>query len=207
MFDPLRGAEEFTGGYLCAPYLHTHETIALKDSWMQSKNVTELYFVTATFSGDSKPYFSTSTNHYLLAKYKSYEKIRRDIEKCKQEKAAFVFDLDERLFEREFVGPFNFVSVYYLEYGESDADMGEVATVVGRREKVGKAGFGHMDIYSTKPPKFTFPYSDKIVVLEVSSDKSHQSVNKYCEKTRRDVCRKGITMTNLVSLSILESLK
>lgn len=200
-------ALESSGGYLCAPYLHNHDTIAMKDNWLQSRNVEQLYFVTATFSGDSKPYFSSSSNYYLLVKYKNYDKIRKDIEKLKQEKTAFVFDMDERLFEREFVGPLNFVSVYYLEYGESDSDMGEVANVVAKREKVGTAGFGHMDLYCTEPPKFTFPYGDKIVVLEVSSDKSHQSVNKYCEKTRRDVCRKGITMTNLVSLSILESLK
>ena len=39
------------------------------------------------------------------------------------------------------------------------------------------------------------------------SDESHQSDNKYCEQTRRDICRKGIVMNNLVSFSILEKLK
>ena len=66
---------------------------------------------------------------------------------------------------------------------------------------------GQMDLYCSEEQKFTFPYKDNIVVLEVASEKSHQSVNKYCEKTRRDVCRKGITMTNFVSLSLLEQLK
>ena len=66
---------------------------------------------------------------------------------------------------------------------------------------------GHMDLYCTETPKFTFPYNDHIVVLEVSSEDSHQKINKYCEKTRRAVSRKGITMTNLVGLSILEKLK
>ena len=60
---------------------------------------------------------------------------------------------------------------------------------------------------SKESPKFTFPYSDHIVILELSSDKSHQSDNKYCEQTRRDICRKGIVMNNLVSLSILETMK
>ena len=64
-----------------------------------------------------------------------------------------------------------------------------------------------MELIVKEKPKFTFPYKDNIVVLEVSSDKSHQSVNQYCERTRRDVSRKGITLTNLVSLSILEKLK
>ena len=44
-------------------------------------------------------------------------------------------------------------------------------------------------------------------MIEVASEKSHQSIKKYCEQTRRDVNRKGLTMTNLMSLSILESLK
>jgi len=41
----------------------------------------------------------------------------------------------------------------------------------------------------------------------VASEKSHQSMKKYCDQTRRDVNRKGLTMTNLMSLSILEQLK
>jgi hypothetical protein len=48
------------GGYVCAPYLHDHDSIELKDKWASSKNVESLYFVTATFSEDSKPYFLTS---------------------------------------------------------------------------------------------------------------------------------------------------
>ena len=59
-----------TGGYVCAPYLHDHDSIELKDSWVTSKNIESLYFVTATFSEDSKPYFLTSSNHYILAKFK-----------------------------------------------------------------------------------------------------------------------------------------
>ena len=78
---------------------------------------------------------------------------------------------------------------------------------MAKREKIRRAGIGHMNILSEKPPKFTFPYSNNIVVLEVASDKGHQSVNQYCEKTRRDISRKGITMTNLVGFSLLEKLK
>lgn len=196
-----------SNGYICTPYLHDHNSIELKEEWSHSKNVRDMYFVTATFSPESKPYFSASANHYLLAKFKDNQKMLKAIEKYKQEKISFVFSMDEDLFERESIEDMNFVSVYYLEYGESEEDIGEVASVVARREKVGKAGIGHMDMCSTTPQKFTFPFSENIVVLEVSSEKSHQSVNKYCEKTRRDVSRKGITMTNLVSLSILEKLK
>ncbi|NIU01824.1 MAG: hypothetical protein GWN01_13220 [Nitrosopumilaceae archaeon] len=54
-------------GYVCAPYLHNHESIDLKEEWINSKNIEKLYFATATFSNDSKPYFLDSSNHYLLS--------------------------------------------------------------------------------------------------------------------------------------------
>ena len=100
-----------------------------------------------------------------------------------------------------------FVSVYYLEYTKSDEDMIDLVNVVSKNDRVRKASAGNMLSMSSEPPRFAFPYSNNIVVLEVASQKSHQSVNKYCEKTRRNVCRKGITMNNLVGLSILEKLK
>ena len=166
-----------------------------------------MYFVTATFSYESKPYFTSHANHYLLAKFKDNKKITKEVEKYKQDTPSFVFSIDDDLFDREVDGKTNFIFVYYLEYTDSDEDFGEVANVVAKRDKVGKAGMGQMDLYCSEEPKFTFPYKDNIVVLEVASEKSHQSVNKYCERTRRDVSRKGITMTNLVSLSVLEKLK
>ncbi len=203
----MDSSESSLNGYVCAPYLHDHDSIELKDEWSHSRNVDNMYFVTATFSAESKPYFSSSANHYLLAKFRDNGRMLKEIGKHRQEKASFVFSMDEGLFEREEADQMNFVSVYYLEYGGSEEDICEVASVVARREKVGKAGIGHMDLCSAVPQKFTFPYSENIVVLEVSGEKSHQSVNKYCEKTRRDISRKGITMTNLVSLSVLEKLK
>jgi len=199
--------QELSDGYVCAPYMHNHTSIELKDVWSHSKNIQRMYFVTATFSNETKPYFASCANHYILAKFKDNKKILKELEKFKQDKASFIFNMDDDLFERETEGSMNFVSVYYLEYGDSIDDFREVANVIAKRVKIGRAGIGHMDIFSNEPPKFTFPYSDNIVVLEVSSEKSHQSVNQYCEKTRRDVCRKGITMTNLVSLSILDTLK
>ena len=203
----MNSEENQSTGYVCAPYMHNHDSIELKDVWSHSKNIEDMYFVTATFSNESKPYFTDCANHYLLAKFKDNKKTMKELSKHQFEKSSFVFSMDDDLFEREVDGSMNFVSVYYLEYGDSVEDFSEVAGVVAKREKVGKAGLGHMNVYSNEPPKFTFPYSGNIVVLEVSSEKSHQSVNQYCEKTRRDVSRKGITMTNLVGLSVLEKLK
>lgn len=194
-------------GYVCAPYLHTHESVELKESWINSKNIEKLFFVTGTFSAESKPYFSDSTNHYLLAKFKDSEIISKDLTKHNQDKTSFVFNIKDDLFQREVQGDTNFVSVYYLEYGEDAEDLQQVANLLLKRDKIEKAGLGNMDTYCTNPSKFTFPYSDNVVVIEVASEKSHQSVKKYCEQTRRDVNRKGFTMTNLMSLSILDELK
>jgi hypothetical protein len=203
----MSGHSETFGGYVCAPYLHDHDSIELKDNWVLSKNVESLYFVTATFSEDSKPYFLTSSNHYILAKFKDPEKISKEILSQNTDKPSFLFKTDDSIFDRPVTEKLNFVSIYYLEYGDSKSDLRDVSTHVARREKVNRAGFGNMTLLSKESPKFDFPYSDHIVMLEVSSDKSHQSDNKYCEQTRRDICRKGIVMNNLVSLSILETMK
>ncbi|NIP62867.1 MAG: hypothetical protein GWN01_03900 [Nitrosopumilaceae archaeon] len=194
-------------GYVCAPYLHNHESINLKEEWTNSKNIENMYFATATFSNDSKPYFLESSNHYLLAKFNDDQTIHSKIKNHLQDKISFIFNIENDLFQREVWGKMNFISIYYLEYNESEEDFGEIASILAKRDKVGRAGIGNMNIYCKIPPKFTFPYSGNIVVLEVSSEKSHQSVNKYCEATRKDVSRKGLTMTSLMSLSILEKLK
>ncbi len=194
-------------GYVCAPYLHTHESVELKEIWINSRNIENLFFVTGTFSSESKPYFSDSTNHYLLAKFKDSEKISADLTEHNQEKTSFVFNIKDDLFQREVQGETNFVSVYYLEYGEDAEDLQEIANLLIKREKIEKAGLGNMNTFCLNTSKFTFPYSENIVVIEVASEKSHQSLQKYCEQTRRDVNRKGFTLTNLMSLSLLDKLK
>ncbi|MCJ8306254.1 MAG: hypothetical protein HRU07_04305 [Nitrosopumilus sp.] len=194
-------------GYVCAPYLHTDTSTKLKEVWAKSKNIEKLFFVTGTFSSESKPYFDNSTNHYLLAKFKDSALISDDLSKYNQEKTSFVFNIQDELFDREVSGDTNFISVCYMEYGEDTEDHQEIANLFLKRIKIGRAGFGNMITHCLISPKFTFPYSENIVVLEVGSEKSHQSMKKYCDQTRRDINRKGLTMTNLISLSILDQLK
>ena len=203
----MTGQKLRTSGYVCSPYLHDHNSIEQKDLWIGSKNIGDMYFVTATFSENSQPYFSYATNHYILAQFKNHQKISTEMSKNLLEKPSFIFKIDDLLFERQTVGKPNFISIYYLEYGDSHEDQTDVAIHVARRDKVGYTGFGHMELFSSVTPKFTFPYSNNIVIMEVSSEKSHQSDNKYCEQTRLDICRKGIVMNNLVSFSLLEKLK
>ena len=203
----MSGVSSSDTGYVCAPYLHNDPSIELKEIWEKSKNVDDVYFVTATFSEDSGAYFPERANQYLMARFKDGKKILKEVEDYKQDKLSFVFTLDDELFQREMDGKLNFVSVYYLEYVQSEDDVKDVAAVIARRDRVRRAGIGHLNLSANENPKFTFPYSNSLVVLEVSGDKSHQSDNKYCEKTRRDIARKGITMTRLVSLSVLNKLK
>lgn len=194
-------------GYVLAPYLHNHDSVDLKDKWTKSKNIEKMYFVTGTFSSESKPYFSDSTNHYILAKFKDSEQISKDLVVNNQEKTSFVFNIKDDLFQREVRGDTNFVSVYYLEYGDDGDDLQEIANLLLKRDKIEIAGLGNMNTFCLNTSKFTFPYSENIVVIEVASEKSHQSVKKYCDQTRREINRKGMTMTNLISLSILDKLK
>jgi hypothetical protein len=196
-----------SSGYVCAPYLHNRDSLELKESWTSSKNVEKLFFVTGTFSSDSQPYFSTSANHYLLAKFKDGSIIEKELSDHVQEKTSFVFNIHDDLFEREVLGETNFISIYYLEYDEGEEDLQEIAGILLKREKIEIAGLGNMTTTCSVPSKFTFPYSENIIVIEVASEKSHQSVKKYCDQTQRDVTRKGFTLSNLLSLSILDQLK
>ena len=194
-------------GYVCVPYLHNHDSIELKDLWAKSRNIDSMFFVTATFSEESKPYFTSVINHFILAKFKNANKMQKEVSAHIKGQPIFVFSIDNVIFKRDTPGKANFISIYYLEYGESHDDLLDVAAYTARKDKIGISGFGHMELFADETPKFTFPYSDHLVIFEITSEKSHQSDNKYCEQTRRDICRKGIVMNNLVSFSLLEKLK
>ena len=193
-------------GYVCVPYQHDKFSIDVKDMWTSSRNISSIYFVTATFSDECKPYFPFSTNHYLFAKFYDEEKLLKDAEKFTDSKLSFVFTVDNELFERDLNSERSFISTYYLEYNDPDA-LSDIANTIVKKDKIRQAGFAHMNLFCKDKPKFTFPYTEQLVVLEVSDDRSPQSINKYCEKTRQDISRKGVVMNNFVSLSLLEKLK
>ena len=193
-------------GYVCVPYQHDKFSIDVKEMWDSSRNIKSIYFVTATFSDECKPYFPFSTNHYLLAKFNDEQKLLKDTGKFTNSKPSFVFTVDTELFERDLDSERRFISTYYLEYNDPGA-LSDIANTIVKKDKIRRAGFAHLNMFCNDKPKFTFPYTEKIVVLEVSDDRSPQSINKYCEKTRKDISRKGVVMNNFVSLSLLEKLK
>ena len=174
--------------------------------WNSSRNIKSIYFVTITFSNEIKPYFPTLTNHYMLAKFEDSEKIIKQADKFTNTSPSFVFSIDEKLFERNTEDEQRFVSLYYLEYDDLDI-VTDIANTIVIKDKIQQAGVAHMDLFCHNKPKFTFPYEDKIVILEVADSRSHQSICKYCDKISQAVSRKGVTMHNFASLSLLEKLK
>ena len=193
-------------GYVCVPYNHDKITLDIKNMWNSSRNIKSIYFVTITFSNEIKPYFPTLTNHYMLAKFEDSQKIIKDAKKFTNISPSFVFSVDEKLFERYTGEEQRFVSMYYIEYNDLDV-ITDIANILVSKEKIQQAGFAHMNSFCQNKPKFTFPYEDKIVILEVADNRSHQSICKYCDKISQEVSRKGVTLHNFASLSLLEKLK
>ncbi len=203
----MSGSGVAEGGYVCAPYLHNESSSKLKESLENSAYIDDMYFVTATFSEDGNAYFPSHNNTYLLARFRDQQPILDEVNKYKQERPTFVFSRYTEFFERFSDQKLNLISVYYLDYGHSESDLSDLALIVAKRNRVRRAECGTLYMSSTESPKFTFPYVDNLVVFEVSSGNTHQSDNKYCEKTRKEVARKGIRLTNLLNLSVIEKIK
>ena len=196
--------EEGVQGYVCTP--HEKQSGSLMENWKKNDNVIDIYFVTATFSDESVPYFPNKANHYTLASFSDMTGILDDIKTYNMDRLSFMFSFSSPLFERS-GDKLNYVSLYFTKYTNGDPALSDLANAIARREKVKKASLAQMQLLASEQPKFTFPYSKNLVILEVEGEATHQTDQKYCERTRRDVARKGIALNNLVSFSILEKLK
>lgn len=191
-------------GYLCIP--HDKQSGSLLENWKKSDNIVDIYFVTATFSDESTPYFPNKANHYILASFLEVSKILENIKNYRMDRLSLMFSFSNPLFERT-GDKLNYVSLYFTKYTNGDAEISELANTIARRERVKKASLAQMKLLASEQPKFIFPYSKNLLILELEGKKTHQTDQKYCERTRRDVARMGISLNNLVSFSILEKLK
>jgi hypothetical protein len=191
-------------GYLCIP--HDKQSGSLLENWKKNDNIVDIYFVTATFSEESTPYFPNKANHYILASFTDVLGIADDIKNHKMDRLSLMFSFSNPFFERT-GDKLNYVSLYFTKYTNGDAEISELANAIARREKVKKATLAQMKLLALEQPKFTFPYSKNLLILEVEGKKTHQTDQKYCERTKRDVARIGVSLNNLVSFSILEKLK
>ncbi|HKG41329.1 MAG TPA: hypothetical protein VKA98_04265 [Nitrososphaeraceae archaeon] len=191
-------------GYVCTP--HEKHYDLLIDLWRQNNIISNIYFVTATFSEETLPYFPKRANHYIVASFTNMQIVLEDIRKKNMDGLSFIFSLDSAFFER--CGEkLNYISTYFTKYSYSEMEICDIENVIIKRERVKKASLANIRILTTEQLKFTFPYSKNVIVLEVEGEKTHQSDQKYCEQTRREVARKGIPLNNLMSFSILEKLK
>ena len=190
--------------YVCTP--HGKQSGGLIENWKNDSNIIDIYFATATFASESTPYFPNRANNYIIASFQNMSTVLQDISKNDMDRLSFMFSLNIPLFERKGV-QLNYVSLYFTKYTGGENEITDLANVIARRDKVKRASLAQMQLYATEPPKFTFPYSKNLVMLEVEGVNSHQTDQKYCERTRREVARKGIALNNLVSFSILEKFK
>jgi hypothetical protein len=200
----LPGAESRVQGYICTP--HEKQSAPLLDYWKRSDNIDVIYFVTSTFSCESIPYFPNKANHCILASFKDKEIVIEDVNRQSNDRLSLMFNLNDSLFER--AGErLNYISIYFTKYTYGDIEIDDLANAIAKRDRVKKASLANIQILTTGQLRFIFPYSKNAIVLEVEGEKTHQSDQKYCERTRRDVARRGILLSNLVSFSILDKLK
>jgi hypothetical protein len=191
-------------GYVCTP--HEKQSDSLINMWRQNNIISDIYFVTATFSDETLPYFPKRANHYIVASFTDMQIILEDMRTQNMDSLSFIFSLDSAFFER--CGEkLNYISTYFTKYNYSEMEICDIENVITKRERVKKASLANIRILTTDHLKFTFPYSKNVIVLEVEGKKTHQSDQKYCERTRREVARKGISLYNLMSFSVLEKLK
>lgn len=191
-------------GYVCTP--HEKQSDSLINMWRQNDIISDIYFVTATFSDETLPYFPKRANHYIVASFTDMQIILEDMRRQNMDSLSFIFSLDSAFFER--CGEkLNYISTYFTKYNYSEMEICDIENVIIKRERVKKASLANIRILTTDHLKFTFPYSKNVIVLEVEGKKTHQSDQKYCERTRREVARKGISLNNLMSFSVLEKLK
>jgi hypothetical protein len=191
-------------GYVCTP--HEKQSDSLVNMWRQNNIISDIYFVTATFSDETLPYFPKRANHYIVASFTDMQIILKDIGRQNMDSLSFIFSMDSAFFER-CGDKLNYISTYFTKYNYSEMEICDIENVIIKRERVKKASLANIRVLTTDHLKFTFPYSKNVIVLEVEGKKTHQSDQKYCERTRREVARKGISLNNLMSFSVLEKLK
>jgi hypothetical protein len=123
-------------GYACTP--HEKKGGFLIDQWRENSKIFDIYFVTATFSDETLPYFPKRAYHYILASFSDMEIVLEDIRKQNMDRLSFVFNLDSAFFER--CGKkLNYITTYFTKYSYSDIEICDVEDIIIKRERVKRA--------------------------------------------------------------------
>jgi hypothetical protein len=177
------------------------------EKWKCSQRPKRMYFVTATFTEETRLYFPGRANHYILISNLGQKDKENTTEIISTyERHVFEFKITTTLFER-LCERLNYVSIYFMRYSYGQKELIDLATSLAKRDRVTKAALAEMTVSCSMKPKFNFPYSRNLLIIEVDGGRTHQSDQRYCERTRRDAIRKGMSLSNLFSFSILEEFK
>jgi hypothetical protein len=152
------------------------------------------------------PYFPNKANHYILASFREKEIVIEDINRQSNDRLSLMFNINSSLFERV-CERLNYISIYFTKYTYGNIEIEDLTNAIFKRDRVKKASMASIQILTTGQLRFIFPYSKNAIVLEIEGEKTYQSDQRYCERTRREVARRGILLSNLVSFSILDKLK
>ncbi|MEM0364115.1 MAG: hypothetical protein QW450_02120 [Candidatus Nitrosocaldus sp.] len=193
---------------VCVPYTHDEGSKRLKTYWRDSSNIIDLYFATVTMSNELRSYLTEYVNHYLIATYNDKEEVVEDIYTYIPSNISMLFSNKLELLDRPRISRLNFVSVNVLKRGYGRIEVKDLESVLQRKQwRIKTANLAMMQFIPERMLKFTYPYANNILLLQLDSDESHISEQRYCEKVRLDVIRRGIYVEHLMSLSILEQLK
>ncbi|MCS7141937.1 MAG: hypothetical protein NZ888_07120 [Candidatus Nitrosocaldus sp.] len=192
----------------CVPYTHEEGSRRLKAHWKDSSNVIDLYFATVTMSNEFRSYFTEYVNHCLIATYSDVDEVVEDVYTYVPSSIAMLFSNRLKLLDRPRISRLNFVSVNVLKRGYGKVEVKDLESVFQRKQwRIKSANLARMLMLPEGMLRFTYPYADNILLLQLDSDESHISEQRYCEKVRLDVIRRGIYVEHIMSLSILEQLK
>lgn len=190
--------------YLCIP--HRANLDNALEKW-NSYAVKNAYFVTATFTDETVLYFPGRANHYILISFADGHRVHETTDTVSDyDMPVFEFKITTTLFER-LCSRLNYVSIYFMRYSYGQRELTDLASAIAKRERVTRAALAEMRVACSMKPKFSFPYSKNLLILEVDGGRTHQSDQRYCERTRRDAIRKGMSISHLFSFSILEEFK
>lgn len=188
--------------------MHDESSKRLKVYWRDSSNIIDLYFATVTMSNELRSYLTEYVNHYLIATYNDMEEVVEDIYTYIPSSISILFSNKLELLDRPRISRLNFVSVNVLKRGYGRVEVKDLESVFQRKQwRIKTANLARMQLIPERMLKFAYPYADNILLLQLDSDESHISEQRYCEKVRLDVIRRGIYVEHLMSLSVLEQLK
>lgn len=198
----------FIEGYLCVPNEHNETSDKLQSLLKKSSFVNDLFYSTATFSRTGKLYFpENGSNQYFLATLRDIENISQILSEYPNNRTSLIFRLGKNIFEKPQMEKLNYVSVDYLVDNYNSENINDLKNIFLRirGEDLRNVILSEMKMIKNST-KYTFPYSDKIMLLELEGT-NHMAENKYCQKLRIEALRKGMRVENLVSFSITEEIK